>query len=128
MMSTLLINNRFDRKTAGICLTADLILIVISIESGLALVFGAIETWPDLFNIGRDWSLGEIFNYLKWLLIIAILFRAYLQDKALLFLMMSLFFCIVLTDDALQLHERGSSFLILRSGLHLAIGSVAFLI
>ena len=82
-------------------------------------MIGVIEFWPDFFNIGRDWSLGEIFNYLKWAALIFLLFRAWLREKDLLLLMMCIFFMIVFADDMLMVHERVGAFLIINSGLHL---------
>ncbi len=116
----------FDRRTLIVFLSIDLALIAISISFGLMIVMERVTVWPDLFNVARDWSLGEMFNYLKWLLLIAILFRSYLQDRLLLLLMMCLFLLLVLGDDMLLLHERGGPILVIWTSLHKAIGPVAF--
>lgn len=120
------IRRRFHRPTLTVCLGIDLILIAISIAYGMMIVLALTDTWPDLMNVGRDWSLGEIFNYLKWLLLIVVMLRAYLHHRVLLLLMISLFFVLVLADDMLLLHERGSPMLIVPSGLHRTMGPVAF--
>ena len=72
---------------------------------------------PPLLNIAFDYSLGEFFNYLKWLGIVVFLVAAFLSRKVTLFLPFALVFLVMFLDDALMLHERGGEFFASSVGL-----------
>ncbi|QDG74938.1 hypothetical protein [Labrenzia sp. PHM005] len=103
---------KFDQKTLVFFLSADLLFVFLHIVLGFMVMKGWVSIWPDFFNIGRDWSAGEILNYIKWVLIIFTVMSIYLHRRVPVFLGLAIFFLIALFDDSLQLHERGATWLI----------------
>ena len=60
---------------------------------------------PVLLDISRDESIGEFFNFLKWAVVIGVMFMAYQARGHAMFLSLSIVFLLILADDSLQLHE-----------------------
>ena len=86
-------------------LLIDVILILATGVLGLqALRQPGFET-PVLFDISRDESIGEFFNFLKWAVVIGVMFMAYQARGHAMFLSLSIVFLLILADDSLQLHE-----------------------
>jgi len=103
---------RFDKPMLLAFLAWDAIAIAIHTAYGLAVHGNPQLNWPDFFNIGRDWSAGELGNYVKWSLIVFALFLAYSRVRAPGYLALAVVFLICLLDDSLQFHERGATALI----------------
>ncbi len=101
-------NKQLYWKIARPLFMVDILLISISVFLGVAKLMSLLTVWPEILNIGFDWSLGEIFNYLKWFAAIVLLLVSYLKERIFLLLALTFFFIIVLADDALQLHERSA--------------------
>ena len=106
------------RRIAFPLFAIDILLILISTLFGVANVLDWTAAWPDLLNIGRDWSLGEIFNYLKWLALGVLLFAAYQREGEFLLLAMAGTALVLLSDDALQIHETGGKMIAYRFNFH----------
>ena len=101
----------FHRRLLVVLLSFDILLILTSGVLRVATVGDFIPTTPAFLNIGNDWSAGEILNYLKWTLMIAVFLFAWHVTGLRLYAALAFFACLVLSDDALQLHERGSEML-----------------
>ena len=99
----------FDRALFLRLTAIDLVLVGITAAAGLLVVRGHMDAIPDILNVGRDWSLGEVFNYAKWGLAVAVLGAAYRRDGARLHLGLAACMAALLIDDAAQLHERGGA-------------------
>ena len=117
---------RFDKLALSLFLASDLVVISVSVFFGISVILGTVSIWPDFWNIGRDWSLGEIISYIKWLIMIFVFLAAYRRTKEALLLMISLSLMVVLSDDALQIHESAGGAFALALNLHLVLGDVAF--
>ena len=94
-----------------ILLLLDLLLIGTSGLLRVAVIGGQISETPDILNIGRDWSAGEMLNYAKWSLMAVVFGLTWRATGLRLYLALAVFMLLVLADDALQLHERGSDLL-----------------
>lgn len=55
----------FHRTTLISLLMIDALLVAVHAVLGALFVAGASDAFPDILRIDRDWSLGEIANYLK---------------------------------------------------------------
>ena len=106
-------------------LLADFVLILVHALLGALSVTGAIAFFPDALRIDRDWSVGEVLNYAKWLALAGISAVLFHQQKAVIFLAFASLCVIALLDDSLQLHERYGIILTdaLLQGLRLPNGS-----
>jgi len=118
------------KKYAFPLIAVDAILILVSIICGVLLITGQIATWPDILNVGRDWSIGEIFNYLKWFAISAVFFIAFRKTGLKIYACFSAVFFLILMDDSLQFHEQIGSIYSATSGgnfgLNQALGEIGF--
>jgi len=101
----------FRQNLLKTLIAADLILILIHVLCGVATQTGHLERIPPLLSISTDWAIAEMFNYLKWVGIIAVLMLAYRRHSHLLLLVLTLVFWVILLDDSLQFHERFGEFL-----------------
>lgn len=99
----------FHSRLLLLLLAIDAALVSVSALIGLLIVLGFNVSWPDFWNIGRDWSAGEIFNYIKWLAISGIFASAFLHYRHPIYACLSVVFLLILADDSLQLHERSGS-------------------
>lgn len=91
--------------TTATLLVADTLLITLHAGLGLFILAGVIFTFPEILRIDRDWSLSEVFNYLKWIALIGALLALFSRQKSPIFLAISLVCVVALLDDSLQLHE-----------------------
>lgn len=86
-------------------LVLDVVFISLHGVMGFLLVTDRIEEWPDLVNIGRDWSAGEFLNYCKWAIAAAALFGVWRSERLVMGLFFALAFILLLLDDGLSIHE-----------------------
>lgn len=93
-------------------LIADAVLILLHSVLGLLFLHGSIATFPDILRIDRDWALGEILNYVKWLVLAGLSALLLNRHRQVIFLGFVLFSVVALLDDSLQLHERFASTLV----------------
>lgn len=96
----------FDRRILAGLLSVDVFLILVYLITGYLVATGRLSAFPDIINIGRDWSIGEILGYAKWLFLIAVMLMAYRRSSYLIFIGMAFLFAVVLIDDSMQLHEN----------------------
>lgn len=87
-------------------LLADFVLILVHALLGALSVTGTIAVFPDALRIDRDWGVGEVLNYAKWLALAGISAMLFHQQKAMIFLAFANLCVIAFLDDSLQLHER----------------------
>lgn len=104
----------------------DVALILLSAVWGVAFLRDMIAVRPDFWNIDRDWSAGEILNYIKWLILAFVFFTAYLRDKAMMMMSLGLVVLILLADDSLQLHETLGPNVVHAIGLQNVMGEKAY--
>lgn len=104
----------------------DVFLIGLSAVWGFAFLKEMIAIRPDFWNIDRDWSAGEILNYIKWMILAFVFFTAYLRDKAMMMLSLGLVVLILLADDSLQLHETLGPNVVHAIGLQHSLGEKAY--
>lgn len=97
------------RRLLATLLCLDVLLIAVTGAFGLARVQGLVAETPEILHVGRDWSAGEMLNYVKWALMVGVLLLAWRRTGLRLHLGLAVFFLLVLADDSLQLHERGSA-------------------
>lgn len=102
----------FHRRLLTIFLAADFAFLVIHVAFGVLVLKGAVASWPDVFNIAREWGGGEVLNYIKWVLIVGALLALFFIKRHPVFLGLAGFFFVCLLDDSLSLHERGAYWLI----------------
>lgn len=99
----------FHRTTLISLLMIDALLVAIHAVLGALFVAGASDAFPDILRIDRDWSLGEIANYLKWIALIGMCIALFTRQNAVIFLAVAIMCAVALFDDSLQLHERFSA-------------------
>jgi hypothetical protein len=59
----------------------------------------------EMFSIAADGGFGEIFGYLKAIVITFCFLTCYFRDRAAVFLALSFAFVVIVLDDSLQIHE-----------------------
>ncbi len=91
-------------------LAVDFLLIFISVMMGVLLMVDIISKWPNHYNIGRDASVSEHFNFAKWAAIISVFGYAYYKRRLLIFACLAVVFALILADDYFQLHEQAGRF------------------
>ena len=106
----------------------DFVIIAISTAIGYAYLKGIVPVWPDFLNIGRDWSAGEVFGYIKWIMLAFAFLTAYVREKAAIFLALFVVTLILLADDSLQIHETFGPFVVESIGLQNVMGVKAYTI
>lgn len=67
--------------------------------------------WNPLFSIEKDRSYGEMYQYIKELWIVVLLFILTIQRSRVIYFAWSLLFLYLLFDDSLQIHEQGGRYL-----------------
>jgi hypothetical protein len=112
-----LIANLFDFKSGSqafryslfAMLAVDTALIVMHLAAYAALYLGWLATVPRAVSLfGDSSSAAELFTYLKWCITVAALTLIFVRCRVPLFLGLAITFAVILTDDALGLHERGA--------------------
>ncbi len=66
---------------------------------------------PVLLKITADWSLPEIFGYVKWLVIMTALLFIARRDRSVMALLWAAVFLLIFADDAFQFHENTGAWL-----------------
>lgn len=94
------------KRTLFTLCAIDLFFVVATGLSGALAVIGLLETIPPLVNVGRDWSIPETLNYLKWFTLSLIFLFAFMRGRHTLLLFLAVFFFLLMLDDSLQLHEQ----------------------
>jgi hypothetical protein len=121
---------KFHKLSLYVLLALDISLILITAVIGFLVFSQTVSAIPDVLNIEADWSLGEILNYAKWVILISVFFRAFRKTRLSVFRWITVIFIIILADDSLQIHERTGDVLAHifggRSGLSSALGEMAF--
>lgn len=98
----------FHSRTMATLLIADMLLVTLHASLGFLILAGATSTFPEILRIDRDWSLGEVFNYFKWLALIGTSLALFYRKKSPIFLAIAIVCVVALLDDSLQLHESFS--------------------
>ena len=102
------ISAAFPHSVTMPLLVADAVLIVLHGGLGLLSMASALAI-PDILRIDRDWSLGEMLNYAKWLALAALSALLFRRQGQAIFLGVLILSLVALLDDSLQLHERFES-------------------
>lgn len=92
-------------RTTATLLVVDTLLITLHAGLGLLILAGVIFTFPEILRIDRDWSLGEVFNYFKWIALTGTSLALFSRQKSPIFLAIAFVCVVALLDDSLQLHE-----------------------
>ena len=93
-------------RTVAICLVSiDLAFILLHGVGFVLHRVGLTGQLPTMFWISQDGALPEVFNYLKWALIVAALSWLAFRDRWLTPFAWALVFLLILLDDSLQIHE-----------------------
>ncbi|MDQ1900891.1 hypothetical protein RAH32_10600 [Paracoccus sp. WLY502] len=90
-------------------LIADAVLILLHSVLGLLFLNGLIPTFPEALRIDRDWAMGEVLTYIKWLVLAALSALLLRRQRQVIYLGFFIFSLVALLDDSLQLHERFAS-------------------
>ncbi|MFP4326952.1 MAG: hypothetical protein ACLFQL_03000 [Paracoccaceae bacterium] len=106
-------------------LAVDLCLIGIHGVLGLRRAADPSAPWPDMLNIAREASLGELFGYAKWLAVVLSLRAAWQRHGDPLYAAAAGVFLLALADDSLRLHEN-SAHVLMAFDLHLRHGPWIF--
>lgn len=101
----------------------DLVFILIHCVGWATFRLGWTNEIPHAFRISDDGSVPEVFNYLKWAILVGTLAWISLRDRWLTAFLWAVVFLLMLLDDSLQMHEAFG--LILAD--HLPIGDDAAL-
>ncbi|SHH94679.1 hypothetical protein [Marivita hallyeonensis] len=115
----------FDLSLFAIIGSLQIFLISIHIWMGLATRQNPAHVWPDMLNIARDYSLGELLNYALWVVIIACVFVAWRRARDPLLLATAFVYLLAFVDDAFQLHER-SAYVVMALDFHLSYSAMIF--
>jgi hypothetical protein len=123
---------------AGRQLRADHIaLAVLAALVALDLLFIGIHTWRGIvkeggadpgvfadprFSLLRDRGYAEIFDYLKFACVAAVLARLWQQHRQPIYLALALVFLAALADDLFQIHELGGRWLLVEVGRDTPLG------
>ncbi|MCQ0971393.1 hypothetical protein MLD63_13275 [Paracoccus sp. TK19116] len=95
----------------AVLLTLDLAIIAAHVGPTVATMVGMPIDRPAFFNIGNDWTLGEIVNYASWVALVGLMLWAYAQRREIVFIALAVLFAYCLADDSLQMHESNNLFL-----------------
>jgi hypothetical protein len=96
----------FHRRLLAALLAGDAAMVVIYLGLGLLVVNGTLAEVPDRWAIGKELSAPEIWNYLKWSAIVALLLATGLRGGPSWTLPFAAIFALVLLDDSLAIHEN----------------------
>ena len=90
-----------DKGVLVALVLVDLVLIALHIVAGATM-----DKIPALLNIAFDFSLGEIFTYGKWAVIVVLLWSVSRRSGNPALMSCAVLFAVMLADDSLQIHER----------------------
>lgn len=91
--------------------------ILLSFLSGLRLVVKRLFVsyqgllLSDAFSIDKDWSIGEIFQYIKELWLIVLFITLFRRTRAAIYMAWALLFFFLFIDDSLTIHESVGLFI-----------------
>lgn len=96
------------RKFLIVLLPVDLAFLLLHIVLRGFEAAEVIEKVPPLLSVFGDVGLAERFNHAKWILIVILMVALFRRLRVAAFLAFAVIFLLILADDALRLHERGS--------------------
>ena len=91
--------------------------ILLSFLSGLRLVVKRLFVsyqgllLSDAFSIDKDWSIGEIFQYIKELWLVVLFITLFRRTRAAIYMAWALLFFFLFIDDSLTIHESVGLFI-----------------
>lgn len=94
------------RRVVVVLVTLDLLFIGLHAALSGAVMAGWLTAVPERLRITQDHSLPEMFNYLKWAVIVGCLVAAFRRTRLPLFASLAAIFLLVLLDDSLTIHEQ----------------------
>lgn len=117
----------FNHRLLAVLLAGDAVFVAIYLALGLLVVAGNLTEIPDILALGKELSLPEIWNYLKWVSVAFLLALTALRGGPRWTIPMVLVFAIILADDSLAIHEHLGPALapILPDAIHGMAGSEA---
>ncbi|MFN7225431.1 MAG: hypothetical protein ACK4MS_15585 [Paracoccaceae bacterium] len=92
-------------SSARVLISIDILFILTALLCGFAVWMGWLDQMPRRLGLEYDHSLGNIWNYLKWVVIAGLFARLWWQGRAPVHAAAALVFAGVFFDDALELHE-----------------------
>ncbi|MEI4488242.1 hypothetical protein V8J36_18770 [Frigidibacter sp. MR17.14] len=95
-----------------ILLSVDALFVALHLVLRALQVFDLVEGVPPSLSLFGDYGPSERFNHVKWLAVAGMLLLMFRRDRTPVHLVLGLMFLLVFADDALMLHERGSSALL----------------
>lgn len=99
-------NSTFHPRLLAVLLAGDAVFVAIYLALGLTVVSGGLPDIPDILALGKEGSVPEIWNYLKWASIALLLLGTALRGGPRWTIPMALVFAIILADDSLAIHEH----------------------
>lgn len=96
----------------ALLIAVDLALVALHVGWRGVQVFGMVGPIPPTLSTFGDVGLAERFNHGKWIVLVALLALTWWRTRVPAFLALAGVFIVVLLDDSLQLHERGSFWLL----------------
>jgi hypothetical protein len=117
----------FHLRLLAVLLAGDAVFVAIYLALGLLVVAGHLAEIPDILALGKELSLPEIWDYLKWVSVVLLLASAALRGGPRWTIPMTPVFAIILADDSLAIHEHLGPALapILPDAIHGMAGSEA---
>jgi hypothetical protein len=109
------------RTVLILLIAVDLLLIGLNLGAAVLQSLDLIPRIPEYLKVTQDHALPEDFNYLKWTGIVVALVWIALRDRWFPAFLWAMIFCLILTDDAFQLHETLGNLLSLRLNLQDAL-------
>jgi hypothetical protein len=94
------------RRVVAILVAVDLLFIGLHAALSAAVMAGWLAAVPERLRITQDHSFPEMFNYLKWAVIVGCLVAAFRRTRLPLFASLAAIFLLVLLDDSLTIHEQ----------------------
>jgi len=85
--------------------SVDLVIILMHVGTGIY------EVGRPVMNLNADWSIGEIYQYIKEAWIAFLLVFIFIKNKCVGYLLWAALFFYILMDDALQIHEETGAYL-----------------
>jgi hypothetical protein len=99
-------DSAFNYRLLAVLLAGDAVFVAIYLALGLLVVAGHLAEIPDILALGKELSLPEIWNYLKWVSVVLLLALTALRGGPRWTIPMALVFLIILADDSLAIHEH----------------------
>lgn len=97
--------NRNFRPIFAVLLAVDLLLLAAFVAGNLLVKVNVLSELPGLFGIGRESSIAEMLNYLKWVACVGVLATCWWASRARFFVYLLVVFALILADDSLLIHE-----------------------